>query len=415
MTGAEGVTPVLGEWRRSGHLVPLTAAGLTCAPTTLPPYTIGIFVAPFARDFGWSRGEIQTAILFSTGLGVLCAPIAGTMVRRFGIRRTILSGLTGMSVACLCGAAINGGLWQLYAVYALMALLGAGAGGISWTTLLAERFTVSRGLALGIGLSGTGLCAILMPQIASSSLTAWGWRGAYVALAGFALLIVLPLCAWLLPRNAQEQAEVQPIAIDQTGAFTVKAAVRTARFWILGGSTACIYLAVGGAIPNLVPALTDKGISATDAATVMSLFGGAIVVGRIVIGALIDRFWAPAVASAVLAAATIGSIILSGEASFAAYAVAAIMLGMVTGTELDMIGFLTARYFGLRDFARIYARVYIFVAAAAGIAPLMFGDLSDLTGTYRMAFLLGAGLLVAGAAGLLSLGRYPDLRRCAEG
>lgn len=414
MSDDDRTTPAAaGEWRRNGHLVALTAAGLTCAPTTLPPYTIGVFVAPFTHDFGWSRGAIQTAILFSTGLGVLCAPLAGAMIRRFGIRRTILAGLAGIALACLCGAVMQGALWQLYLVYALMALLGAGAGGIGWTTLLAERFTASRGLALGIGLSGTGLCAILMPQVASISMAAWGWRGAYVALAGIALLIVLPPCAWLLPTRRQEAAAVMADRVAEPGAFTVKAAVRHWRFWMLGASTACIYLAVGGAIPNLVPALTDKGISARDAATVMSIFGGAIVVGRIAIGALVDRFWASAVASVVLAGATIGALVLSGDASFTSYAIAAAMLGMVTGTELDIIGFLTARYFGLADFARIYARVYIFVAAAAGVAPLIFGYLSDLTGSYRAPFLIAAGLLVAGAAGLLSLGRYPDLSRAA--
>jgi MFS family permease len=411
VTPPEKAAPAASEWRRSGHLVALAAAGLTCAPTTLPPYTIGIFVTPFARDFGWSRGAIQTAILFSTGLGVLCAPAAGAMIRRFGIRRTILSGLAGMALACLCGAAMQGALWQLYLVYAFMALLGAGAGGIGWTTLLAERFTVSRGLALGIGLSGTGLCAVVMPQIASASLAVWGWRGAYAALAAFALLVVLPFCAWLLPTRREEAAAVRPAIVAEHGAFTVKTALRHWRFWTLGVSTACIYLAVGGAIPNLVPALTDKGVSARDAATVMSIFGGSIILGRIGIGALVDRFWAPAVASVVLAAATIGCIVLANDATFLGYAIAAAMLGMVTGTELDIIGFLTARYFGLGDFARIYARVYIFVAGAAGVAPLIFGHLSDVTGSYQVPFLIGAGLLVAGAIGLLSLGRYPDLSR----
>lgn len=406
-------SPATAEWRRSGHLVGLTALGLTCAPTTLPPYTIGVFVTPFAHDFGWSRGAIQAAILFSTGLGVACAPLAGAMVRRLGIRATIVGGVAGIALACLLAATMHGALWQLYLVYALMALLGAGAGGVGWTTLLAERFSTSRGLALGIGLSGTGLCAIVMPQIATLSLGAWGWRGAYVTLAGFALVLILPLCAALLPGKRAEVAATAPAARVEIGALDVTAAIRTWRFWVLGGSTACIYLAVGGAIPNLVPALTDKGIAARDAATVMSVFGGAIVAGRITIGALVDRLWAPAVATLVLVPAAIGCVVLATDTRFLSCAVAAVLLGLVTGTELDLIGFLTARYFGLRDFARVYARVYMFVAAAAGVAPLAFGYLFDRTGSYRIPFTLAAALLVAGAAGLLMLGRYPDLT--AEG
>lgn len=400
--------PAASEWRRSGHLVALTALALTAAPATLPPYTIGIFAGPFADEFGWSRGAIQTAILFSTGLGVVCAPLAASMIRRFGIRITILSGLVGLAIACASGAAIRGEIWQLYAVYALMSVLGAGAGAVGWTMLLAERFTVSRGLALGIGLSGTGLCAILMPQIAFISISLWGWRGAYLSLAAFVLVVVLPACALLLPGRIEEAATSASIQIKENGAFSVHEAVREWRFWALGASTACIYLAIGGTITNLVPALTDRGLSVRDAATVMSIFGGAIVVGRIAIGAMVDRFWAPAVAACVLLLAACGCAALAGEANFAVYALAAASVGIVTGTELDIIGFLTARYFGLQDFARIYARLWIFVAAAAGVAPLIFGYLSELAGGYRTPFLIAAVLLLIGAGGLLSLGRYPD-------
>ena len=75
--------------------------------------------------------------------------------------------------------------------------------------------------------------------------------------------------------------------------------------------------------------------------------------------------------------------------------------------ELDILAFVTARYFGLRDFARIYARLYVFLAAPAGLAPLLFGHLFDVTGSYRLPFLISAALLAAAAVGLLTLGRYP--------
>lgn len=74
-----------------------------------------------------------------------------------------------------------------------------------------------------------------------------------------------------------------------------------------------------------------------------------------------------------------------------------------------MIGFPTARHFGLRDFAR---GDRIFVAAAGG-APLGFGHLFDGPGRYGGPFTFAAMLIVTGAAGLVSLGRYRTLT--AEG
>lgn len=394
------------EWRDSGHLVALAAVGLTCAPTTLPVYTIGVFVGPFEQAFGWSRGAIQAAILFSTGLGMIAAPMAGAMIARVGVRRTVIPGLAGLTLALVAASAMGGALWQLYAVYALMSLLGAGAGGVGWNTLLTRRFTMSRGLALGIGLSGTGLCSIVMPQVAAQSIAIWGWRGAYLALAAIAFLLVLPLCALLLPRDGPARTGG---ALPALPGMNAGAAVRSRRFWMLGASTAATYLAIGGAIPNLVPLLTDAGIAPARAASVLGVFGASVIIGRIAVGALVDRFWAPAVALAVLLAAAAGCVVLATGPGLVGAGIGAALLGMAAGTELDLLGYLVSRYFGLADFARIYGRLFVFVAAAAGIAPLLFGLTYDRLGSYAPAFGASAALLAAGAIGLLALGRYPVL------
>lgn len=391
------------EWVRGWHLVLLTAIGLIFAPTTVAPYTIGLFVGPLHTSFGWSHGEIQGAILFSTGLGLAGGPIAGWLVRRIGLRLAILSGVAGIALALGSAAMVTGALWQFYLAYALVALLGAGTSAVTWSYLIADRFSASRGLALGIALSGTGLSAIFTPQLAAFGLDVGGWRMAYLTLAAVPLLIVLPACILLLPRNhGGDQAEVLP-----REGVKVSQALRSRHFWLMGGSTAAIYLAVGGLIPNLVPALTAKGVDRADAVAIMGILGTAIVVGRIIVGAAIDRIWAPAVATAVLIPAAGACLLLSTNASLGAYAGAVALLGVATGMEFDMLGFLVARYFGLADYARIYGRLYTFVAGAAGGAPLAFGALYDHLHNYEAAFFISALLLVGGAAGLLALGRYP--------
>ncbi len=276
-----------GEWRSGWRSVALTALGLTCAPATLPVYTLGILVASLNAEFQWSRATIQAAILFSTGLGLVGGPLAGWMVQRFGLRATVISGLMGMALSLLLCAAMTGWLWQLYAAYAMMSLLGAGANAVAWNTYVAGSFDKSRSLALGIALSGTGLSAVLMPHIAAIGLDLWGWRAAYIALAAFVLFLVLPICAMFVPRTVPRQ-----VARTEAGApagMVVHQVVRTGRFWLIGLSSACIYMAVGGLIPNLVPALTDRGMSAPDAVSVMGVMGFTIIAGRIAVGILVDK------------------------------------------------------------------------------------------------------------------------------
>jgi predicted MFS family arabinose efflux permease len=398
------VSAAAGEWRRGWQFVLLTAIGLVCAASTVAPYTIGLFVAPLQQEFGWSRAAIQGAILFSTGLGLVGGPLGAWLIDRLGLRNAIVSGVVGIALALATALLIRDALWQFYLTYSLIALFGAGTGAVAWSFLLAQRFAISRGLALGIGLSGTGLSAILSPQIAALGMDWGGWRMGYAALAAFPLLIVLPACLIILPRRTSASSRAEEQTQDGT---SLSLALRGRHFWLIGASTAAIYLAVGGLITNLIPALTDKGLARSDAVSIMSVFGGAVVAGRIIVGALVDRLWAPAVATAVLLPAAAAALMLGADLDYAGYVLAAMLLGAATGMEIDMLAFLAARYFGLADFPRIYGRLYMFVAGSAGIAPLAFGHLFDRTGSYELAFTLSACLLAGGAAGLLALGRYP--------
>ncbi|MEZ5687745.1 MAG: MFS transporter [Caenibius sp.] len=400
------------EWRAGWRFVLLTAIAISFTPAVLPAYTIGVFVEPLHNAFGWGRGAIQTAILFSTGFGLAGGPLAGWMIERWGVRRTILYGIVGMALPIAACAVMTGWVWELYLFYALIAIVGAGAASVSWIFLIADRFEKSRGLALGVALSGTGVAAILLPRLAATGVDLWGWRGAYLGIAAFGLLVILPLCMLILPRHrlhgATPGSDDAPEQIA-TG-LTLRQAVSGYRFWIIGGSTTAIYIAIGGLIPNIVPALKDKGLSTDEAVNIMSFFGISIIVGRIAVGGLVDRFWAPAIAAAVLVPAAIACFLFQFPLSFAGMAIVAMMIGVATGMEFDLVGFLVGRYFGLAHFARIFGRLYMFLALGAGIGPPAFGAAHDLTGSYNVLLTLSAGLLAASAIAFLFLGRYPDER-----
>lgn len=85
------------------------------------------------------------------------------------------------------------------------------------------------------------------------------------------------------------------------------------------------------------------------------------------------------------------------------------LIGVATGMEFDMLGFLAARYIGLASYAKIYGRLYMFIVGGSAGAPFAFGLLFDHTHSYTIAFILAGSLLLIGAAGFLALGRYPTL------
>jgi MFS family permease len=92
----------------------------------------------------------------------------------------------------------------------------------------------------------------------------------------------------------------------------------------------------------------------------------------------------------------------------------ALLIGLAAGAETDLVAFLTARYFGLAHYGRLYGLQYAVFGFASGISPFIFGRVFDQYGTYRPILIAAAILFVVGATALLTLGRYPVHTTAAE-
>ena len=399
-----------GEIAQRWPLILATCIGIVSSSFVLPYYTIGALLTPVTEEFGWTRAQFQAAILFSSGLGALTAPVIGWLNDRYGPRRVALPSIVGLSLGFLFASRLDGELWMLFAAYGFMALLGAGTIPVTWTRAIATSFFQRRGLALGLALTGTGLCASIAPHYTVWLTGEFGWRGAYVGLALVPLLLAFPVLFFLfrpLSEHSVEATSEDNRALQATG-VTLGEAIRGYRFWILLLSILFAYQGFSGIGPNLIPSMTDEGFSREQAATVQSVFGLSIILGRVVVGYLVDRFWAPGVASVCLAVPAVGAFLLHGEQSLELAILASFMIGFAAGAELDLMAFLAARYFGLAHYAKIYSVLYATLAVCSGTAPMVFAYAYDLTGSYDIGYGIAMALFLASAFMVLLLGRYPD-------
>jgi predicted MFS family arabinose efflux permease len=398
------------EITRQPMLLIAACVGVICSSIVLPFYTMGLFVVPVTEEFGWSRTEFQLSLLFSTGIGVFTSPVIGLLIHRYGARPVALFGLVGLSLAFVVPATSTGALWQFYGAYACMALLGAGTIPVTWTTAVTANFQTHRGLALGLVLSGTGLCAVIVPPIIAYILANYGWRAGYLGLAVLPVVVAGPLVYFFF--RPQDRLQGQSPEVDQPAnlsGFTLAEAVTSYKFWVLLFSIFLVYIAQSGLIPNLVPALTDAGIDPVAAAETMSLFGVAVITGRLVIGFCVDRFWAPGVAALAISLPIVGCLLLWSELTLLNAQIAALLLGFAAGAELDLMAFLAAKYFGARHYAKIYGFLYAALASASGIAPALFAAIYESTQSYQLGFALGAAAFSLSVVLVLLLGRYPVL------
>jgi predicted MFS family arabinose efflux permease len=206
--------------------------------------------------------------------------------------------------------------------------------------------------------------------------------------------------------SQSDEQEPETTAALERG-LTLGEAVRGYRFWVLLLSILFAYQGFSGIGPNLLPSLTDDGFSREQAASVQSVFGLSIIVGRVVVGYLVDRLWAPGVAAFCLAIPAGGAAMLHGSQTFETAALAAFLIGFAAGAELDLMAFLAARYFGLAHYAKIYSILYATLAVCSGTAPMIFASVYDSTGSYDLGYSVAAALFLVSVVLILLLGRYP--------
>jgi MFS transporter, OFA family, oxalate/formate antiporter len=383
--------------------------GVACGASPIPYNSIGFLLGPLHDEFGWSFRDISLGLTICGIAGSLLVPFYGSLSDRVGVRPVALFSLLAFGISFAALALIPGSLTGYWLLWLVVGIVGFGSTPVTWTRGINLWFFRHRGLALGITLVGTSLTAILVPPLAAYSVQNFGWRMTFPILALLPLLVALPLGLLLFREPRIDQRPPELTVNGGLPGMTLGEAVRGYRFWLIWISILCVAFAYGGVFVHLAQMLVGHGFTLTAAAGIVSTQGLAILAGRVGTGFLLDRFWAPLVTLPLLSAPAIACWLLAGDGLTAGLAVmSAVILGLATGAETDLIAFLAGRYFGMAHYGKIYGMLYLPFGLASSASPAVYGWVRDATGNYDAMLYVAIGLFIGGAVMLLGLGRYPD-------
>jgi MFS family permease len=382
-------------------------AGCSTGVSALLLYTNGLFVDGLSREFGLTRTEFGFGVLLATIALAVGNPLAGWAVDRFGVKPPAVLGLTLLAVG-FGGMGLNVSSTSTYLVLqALLAFLAVASGPVAFAKLVGGSFTRHRGIALGITMAGIGLAAAIVPPLLSSLIAERGWRAGYFALAVVPLMGALAV-ALLVPNGSLAAARPTPAHGGGSAPAADDSWLRSRAFWLMAAASATMSLAFMGLLPHFVPMLMDGGLDPVTAGGVAGTIGLAVISSRLLIGYLLDRLFAPRVAIGVCLIAAAGCVLFLTQGASAA-TLTAVALGFAVGAELDLLGFLVARYFGLAQFGRVYGWQYAVFVFSSGVGPLWVGAVRDATGNYDLTLTLSSAGLLAACVMFLLLPRYPDM------
>ena len=390
------------EFSRHWLLVLVCAVGIGVGVSSLPFYTQGLFIEAWIADFGWTRAQASLGILGSTLALAAVLPFIGSIVDRYGLVTPVMISLLGLSLAYVLLGMFVQSIATFVILAMLQAILGSASSPLAYTRAINAVFNKQRGLALGVALSGAGVAATFGPTLISNAIDAFGWRGAYYAMALFTLVVGAVIVLVLSRLNGAKTAA----NIDMEAAkrdFLVAKSSRT--YWTIMAAIFCLSLGLGGLMIHFVPILLDVGFATNAAVKIAGVIGIAVVLGRLLVGFAVDRIFAPRVAIAILLACISGVLALALLGSVVAVP-AAFVIGFSVGAEVDLIGYLVARYFGMHAYGQIYGRQYSTFLIATGLSPVILGAVRDATGTYTASLFTAAAFMVISAALFAKLPKF---------
>lgn len=390
---------------------PLAAAtlGNMCGALTITTYSQSFFVGPVTAEFGWSPGQFFLGFTISAILGMIAGPWIGSLALKFNIRVIAMIGLVGHAIGYLLFSLNPDSLMLWYASWAAFTFLTAGSLPIIWTSILNGWFVENRGKAIGVTMAGSGIVAFGLPPVIEFLISNYGWRAAYQMTGATALLISFPVIfLWFREKTAVPVSEQASSPAGNSWGMTRKQAMRTAKFWNLAGVLFLTVFVVVGMLSNFGPIFGSFGVERETIATLAAIMGATVIFGRLLVGALVDRFWAPAVAVFFFSILAISLLLLINAPFSMTLAVGvSIAVGLAAGAELDLLAYLTSKYFGPRNYSEVFGGIFAIFALGGGISPAVFGEMAARTGSYTAPLYLGVAFLLVCLPLYLMLGSYP--------
>ncbi len=348
---------------------------------------LSVFFVPLEAEFGWPRASV--ALINSAGLaGLALGGIAmGAVADRAPIRQVALAGVVMVGV-CVTLAAGADRLWQFYLLFFLGGVFGA-ALFAPLIALVGGWFPAGAGLAIGIAAAGQALGQGAVPFLGAALIESLGWRGAFLALGGISLAVMVPLALLVRepPRaTAAARAEGSPPLPPSIVVVWLSLAVLLC----------CACMSVP--LMHLVPLIQGLCIAGTDASGVLLVMLAAAILGRVAFGKLADligpmpaymvaSLWQ---ASAVFAFTLIGE--LRGFYLFAplyGFGYAGVMTTLLITARVLTPASRRATLMGV---------ILAFAWLGHAVGGWQAGFLFDLTGAYTLGFANAAG---AGFANLI--------------
>lgn len=378
----------------------VTFVGFGCA------YTFSAFVEPLQREFSASRGSVSLVFSLAGFLYFALGVVSGPLADRWGARPFAIIGMVLIGAGLALASAARS-LTEVYAAYGLGIGLGVGCSYVPVLGAVQRWFVKRRGFASGLAVGGIGVGTLVMPPLAAALIGAFGWRGAYLALGGVALVVGVGAALLIEsdPGRRGLNPDGEPVQAGESSVrpagMSIGEAIRSRRF--IGLYAACLLCSFGVFVPfaHLVPYALDHGVTQPLAVALLAAIGVGSTAGRFFLGGLADSMERRSALLVMISGMTAGMIVWAVSTQFWSLAAFAFIYGVFYGGWVAVLPVVVIDYFGGRNVSGILGILFTSVAFGTLIGPTAAGFAFDVSGSYMLPILASVCANIA-AAGVIA-------------
>ncbi|WP_194291419.1 MFS transporter [Cumulibacter manganitolerans] len=371
-------------------------------------YGIAVYLNAFTKERGWSLSSISfaTTVFFATG-GLVGLAVA-RLIARYDARRVMLVGaVSGAAALALLGHATS--VWMVYLDYVLLAVGFSATGLIPVSTIVTRWYVARRAVALANASAGLSVGGMLLTPFAKwladevHMATATPILGAIWLIGTVPVILLLikpdPEALGWMPDGERRAPSTVTAAAEGT---PFREAVTSRFFWMLTAAFILLMAAQVGGLQQIVKLAEDR-TGAIAAAFATLAVSSASVVGRLLAGRSLHRV--AMTTFTVVIGVLQGLMLMLLAATYGVWFFGVLVLfGLTVGNVLMMQSLLISQRFGVRDYARLFSRLQLFVMLGTAGGPFLLGWLHDVSGSYLVSYLVAGGLSIVGAAVLWMAG-----------
>jgi MFS family permease len=360
-------------------LMTIGGAGMYAVVVALPLVQAEFSVARAAASLPY------TLTMVGFGLGGI---LMGRLSDRYGVIVPVLIGATSLGLGFVAAGAAPGILAFALVQGAIIGFLGSSATFAPLVADISFWFSRRRGLAVAICISGNYLAGALWPPVLQHFFDLYGWRSTFQGVGAFCLLAMLPLALALRRRPPRLEPAASGSSARQASAMPLGMPPGLLQFWLCVAGVACC-VAMSMPQVHIVAYCGDLGFPAARGAEMLSLMLGCGIVSRLASGWISDRIGGLRtllLGSSLQALALV--LFLPFDRLATLYVISA-LFGLFQGGIVPAYAIIVREYFTPLEAGRRVGTVLMATLFGMALGGWLSGEIFDLSGSYRAAFING--------------------------